>query len=257
MLRPSIRFLYPYGKPRTVLRGPARGMRFVVEPGIGFSYALGVEAACPRFLSSQVRPGETVYDIGANKGQMSLLFARRVGPSGCVLAFEPVPEEHESLCRNLRLNGLDWVEALPLAVSDAAGRATFTYASDRPTQGKLAGVEPTYVNEGAGTFEVETVTLDGLLEKGLPAPDLLKIDVEGAAAAVLRGAARLLEERSPRIYLDLHGPEEQAGVRDELLPRGYVAETVDGEAVADPTAQWRTPLWCYRKYSRAPASQET
>ena len=114
-------------------------------------------------------------------------------------------------------------------------------------QVKLAAVEPTYVNEGADAFEVETMTLDGLIAEGLPVPDLLKIDVEGAAAAVLRGAARLLDERSPRIYLDLHGPEEQEGVRDELLSRGYVAETVDGEIVPDPTAEWHTPLWCHRK----------
>lgn len=247
MLRHWIRFLYPYGQPRTVLRGPARGMRFVVEPGIGFSYAVAAEAACPRFLAAKVRPGQTVYDVGANKGQMSLLFARGVGPTGRVLAFEPVPAEYASLCRNLRLNGLDHVQAFSRAVSDAAGRATFTYAAERPTQGKLAAVEPSYVNEGADSFEVETVTLDGLLAEGLPAPDLVKIDVEGAAAAVLRGAARLLTDGNPKIYLDLHGPEEQQGVRDELLSRGYVAETVEGRAVADPTREWQTPLWCYRK----------
>lgn len=247
MLRHWIRFVYPYGEPRRVLRGPVRGMRFIVEPGIGFSYAIAAEAACPRFLAGKLRPGQTIYDIGANKGQMSLLFARGVGPSGRVLAFEPAPAEYSSLCRNLRLNGLDQVQAFPRAVSDTAGRATFTYAAERPTQGKLAAVEPSYANEGAGSFEVETVTLDGLLAQGLPAPDLVKIDVEGAAAAVLRGGARLLEGGNPRIYLDLHGPEEQAGVRDELLSRGYVAETIEGRLVADPTLEWQTPLWCYKK----------
>ena len=46
------------------------------------------------------------------------------------------------------------------------------------------------------------------------------------------------------IYLELHGPEEQAGVRDELVSLGYEIETLDGAVVTDPTAGWASPLWC-------------
>ena len=45
MKQQLVRLLFPYGSERRVLRGPARGMRFVVEPGIGFTYALGTDAA--------------------------------------------------------------------------------------------------------------------------------------------------------------------------------------------------------------------
>jgi hypothetical protein len=75
---------------------------------------------------------------------------------------------------------------------------------------------------------------------------VIKIDVEGGAAAVLRGAARILDERGPGVYLELHGPEEQAGVRDELLARGYVARTVSGEIISDPVTRWASPLWCVK-----------
>jgi hypothetical protein len=79
-----------------------------------------------------------------------------------------------------------------------------------------------------------------------PPPDFVKIDVEGAGAAVLRGAAKILEAGSPVVYIELHGPDEQRGVRDELLTRGYRARTLEGRLVDDPVAEWQSPLICAR-----------
>jgi FkbM family methyltransferase len=239
------RLIYPHGTRRRVLRGPVRGMQFVVEPGIGLSYALGTQDAAPRHFARHVRPGMNVFDIGANKGQMTLLFAALVGPTGRVVAVEPAPTEFASLTRNIQLNRLTHVHAIQAAAADKAGQLTFTYAAARPTQGKLRDVERTYDNPGADAFPVRAVPLDALVETHGP-PDVIKIDVEGAAAAALRGAARLLANGGPAVYLELHGPEEQAGVRDELLARGYVARTLDGHVVEDPTRGWHSPLWCDR-----------
>lgn len=239
------RLLYPYGSRRTVLRGPARGSHFVVESGIGVTYAIATETAAPRVFAPWVRPGMTVYDVGANKGQMALLFANLVGPGARVVAFEPAPAEFESLRTNLALNQMEWVHPIQAAAAEVAADLTFTYAPERPTQGKLRDVEPTYVNRGADTFAVRGLPLDDVLDVE-PWPDFVKVDVEGAAASVFRGARRLLTEASPRIFIELHGPEEQAGVRDEVLSRGYVAETLDGRPVPDPTDGWHSPLWCYK-----------
>lgn len=241
----AVRWLYPYGSTRRVLRGPARGQRFVVEPGIGFSYAMGREDAAPRYFAPWVRAGMTVYDIGSNKGQMALLFASLVGDTGRVLAFEPAPKEFASLSRNLEINGLTFVRPRQAAVAESAGTLTFEYAPDHPTQGKLASVEASYRVSGTESITVETLSLDDLRDHE-PLPDLIKIDVEGAAASALRGASGVLEDASPRIFIELHGPEEQAGVRDELLSRGYVAETLSGERVPDPTDGWHSPLWCFK-----------
>jgi FkbM family methyltransferase len=248
--RRVVRLLVPYGSKRRVLRGPAKGMLFIAEPGIGFSYAVGARAAAPRFFARWVRPGATVYDVGSNKGQMALIFAALVGPSGRVLAFEPVPAEYTSLVRNLRLNGLANVRCIEAAVSDQSGELPFAYSPDRPTEGKLHGVEKSYGNTAvAETLSVPAISLDDILQEE-PAPDVLKIDVEGAAASVLRGARRIIQDVSPAIYLELHGPEEQAGVRDELVTRGYVARTLSGTIVPDPTSGWHSPLWCSRPGSR-------
>jgi hypothetical protein len=72
----------------------------------------------------------------------------------------------------------------------------------------------------------------------------MKVDVEGAAGEVLRGAARLLDQHGPAVFLEIHGPQEQAAARDELQARGYRLETLDGTPVGDPTASWVSPLWC-------------
>lgn len=206
MRRQIARLFYPYGTERKVLRGPARGMRFTVERGIGVTYAIGSKDAAPRCFSQWVRPGMTVYDVGANKGQMMLLFAALVGRSGRVVSFEPSPAEFESLVRNAKLNRLDdRVSLHRAAAADQDGELCFTYAPTRPTQGKLKNVESTYINSGADEFDVSAVTLDSIAVVERP-PDVIKIDVEGAAALVLRGATRVLKDHSPAIYLELHGP---------------------------------------------------
>ena len=228
-------------------------MQFVVAPGIGLSYAIGQGEAAPRFFSRHIRPGMCVFDIGANKGQMTLLFAALVGPTGRVVAIEPAPAEYAHLAINIAINTLSNVRPIQAAAADREGELTFTYAAGRPTQGKLLDVEHTYVIPDANTFPVRALAVDSLVDERMT-PDVIKIDVEGAAASVLRGAARLLDTSSPKIYVEMHGPEEQAGVRDELVARGYVAETLDGARVADPTAGWHNPLWCYRPQPAASRS---
>ena len=249
MIQRVVRIAYPYGSVRRVMRGPARGLRFTVAPGIGFTYAWGTADAAPRHFEAWVRPGATVYDVGANKGQMALIFAALVGARGRVVSIEPAPHEFTSLKANIELNRLAHVHAIQGAAAEAAGELQFAYAADRPTQGKLTSVEQTYVNPGSSTFTVQATTLDDIAARDAM-PDVIKIDVEGAGAAVLRGARRILDTKRPHVYIELHGPEEQAGVRDELVARGYTLHTLEGGTVADPVASWHTPLWCHPAGSR-------
>lgn len=240
------RVLCPEGSVRRVWRGPAKGLRVRIEPGIGLSYVLGRPAAAPPFFSSVVRPGMTVVDVGANKGQMALIFAALVGRTGRVFAWEPAPAEFASLCRNLDLNDLRQVVPVRAAAADKDGTVLFTYDATRPTQGKVADVEPSYLLGGESTsLQVEARPLDWLVDEGV-APDLLKIDAEGSAAIILKGAARLLDRYSPAVFIELHGPDEQRGVLDHLVRRGYVAHTPNGDEVPDPTAGWFSALWLTR-----------
>src|SRR5207302_227445 len=74
---------YPFGKVARPLTGPVKGMKFTIRPGMGFTYAIGKVAWNWRWLKERVPwKGATVYDIGANRGQMTLWFAKRVGRAG-------------------------------------------------------------------------------------------------------------------------------------------------------------------------------
>ena len=72
-------------------------------------------------LEAALRPGFVFIDIGANVGAYSLFVGQRTRPPARILAVEPHPEAQRRLSCNLALNGLGWVETVPVALSDAAG----------------------------------------------------------------------------------------------------------------------------------------
>ncbi|MCS7277581.1 MAG: FkbM family methyltransferase, partial [Aquificaceae bacterium] len=72
---------------------------------------------------SHLREGMTVLDIGANIGFYALHFARKVGPSGKVYAFEPVPEFFERLKEHIALNNMTNIFPIHVALSDQKGSA--------------------------------------------------------------------------------------------------------------------------------------
>lgn len=181
------RFLYPYGSIRRVYRGPLQGYRYVVRPGMGVSYAWNLGSPEKAFLADRIPPGATIYDIGANRGQFTLLFSHLVGETGRVISFEPVEKLADTVRRNVELNEIGNARVVAAAASDEEGTAEFAYTDQHSTQGMLQETEPSYQLEGADTIEVRTVRLDdvvGDIEGG--APDVMKVDVEGGGGSRLR-----------------------------------------------------------------------
>ena len=242
-LQSAVRRLYPIGEIRTVRRGWLKGLRFKVMPAMGFTYARALGIDHWRF-DSLVKPGMCVYDIGANYGQSTLSLARAVGTSGKVVAFEPVEEVFVHLVFNINLNPSLHIIPVCAAASDRNGRLDFLFDANFASQGHLSGVEPTYVLPSAKTVSVRSVRLDDYIQDGWPVPQFVKVDVEGGAGPVLRGAQSLIAKHQPDIYLELHGPEEQSAVRDLLETFNYKALTLTGSDVPDPAASWVNPLIC-------------
>lgn len=137
-----------------------------------------------------VEPGDVVFDCGCHQGLTTLLFSEWTGPEGAVVAFEALPENVEALRRNLELNDARNVEVVHAAVGASGGRASL---EERPNAKVSAG--------GFG-IDVPRVALDGFADRR---PSLLKIDVEGYEAEVLKGAREVLATR-PRVVLELHAP---------------------------------------------------
>ena len=144
----------------------------------------------------------TVIDVGANKGQFALA-ARRALPDATLHAFEVLPGPLATLRRNF--DGDASFTAHALALSDAAGEATFHVAS-REDSSSLLGVgaaqEAVFDVREASAIRVPTARLDGLgLVEACVAPVLLKLDVQGAELQVLRGAEAVLDRLS-HIYAE-------------------------------------------------------
>lgn len=162
-----------------------------------------VERAERIFYLEYLREGMTVFDVGANVGELTLLFSRFVGASGSVHAFEPTGrgfERLEAVCRaaslrNVRLNRLALAEAegpVSLHVYDG-DYLSWTTRAARPLEDYGIDVKPSSVEETPAT------TADLYCERnGVAEIDLLKVDVEGAELQVLFGARRLLGERRVR-----------------------------------------------------------
>lgn len=156
------------------------------------------------FLRSVLKPGMTFVDVGANVGLYTILASRLTGSSGRVVAFEPSPRERASLQRHIERNSLGNVIVRPEAVSDEAGTATL-HLTDPYWGGQNTIGAPIYEGvDVVSSVGVPTARLDDVLnEIGLDTIDCLKIDVEGAEAMVLRGAARTLTGSRPIVLIEL------------------------------------------------------
>ena len=179
-------------------------------------------------LRHLVRPGDVVYDAGANLGLYSRYLITGL-KAGRVIACEPVAENLKLLRRNLELGGIaSRVTVLPVALADEDGTLTFQVDDVQTTSGtlsKVTGGLPSVgrqnVRLGPLTTEVVCRSLDSLVAEGLPKPDVIKVDVEGAEAFLLRGAITLLTQHGPRLVVELHGSEVAREVIALLASCGY------------------------------------
>jgi FkbM family methyltransferase len=151
-----------------------------------------------------LQPGMTVVEAGANMGAHTVAIAQAVGPAGRVLAFEPQRSMFQVLCANLALNRLEQVEPHWAAVGSAPGEILVPRLDTNAANnfGALSMAE----GHAAGD-KVRLVTLDSF---DLPALHLLKIDVEGMEAEVLRGARASIARHGPVIYTENDRAERSA-----------------------------------------------
>jgi len=154
------------------------------------------EAGEVRFLESIIRPGMKVIDVGANIGITSVTIARNIGKDGKLYSFEPVPHYFRILQQNLSSNGIENVEALPVALSDRIGETEFYL------KGLSSGV--VFEKEDKKT-RVSTVTIDSFLQQHeVERIDLINMDCEGSELLVLRGAKETLRRSKVKIFCEVH-----------------------------------------------------
>jgi FkbM family methyltransferase len=181
--------------------------------------AMGVyELGKTELLRRLLRDKMTFVDVGANKGDFTLLAAKLVGPTGRVIAIEPEPRNYSLLCRSIEINGYRNIRTFPLALSDSEGTARLRLG---PVSGAhTLSPEPKI---GDNTIPIETTTLDSLLARcGISAVDVIKIDVQGWELQVLRGANQTLRSNGAMLVLvDLpKQPAKRSAIGEYLADLG-------------------------------------
>lgn len=163
------------------------------------------EAVLERVLRA-IEPGDVFFDIGANTGIYSI-FAGLREPESEVCAFEPHQSSLNVLRKNLQHNGLNNVETYCLPLSDTDGLVQFELPkSSTPSHGTGA-IE---TDSSQGGVALPTKPGDELIRSGaLPAPNIVKIDVEGAEKLVIEGLSETLADEQCRVvYCEVHEPSE-------------------------------------------------
>lgn len=227
LLRLGQRFNERYlGGDRTIASGPGAGLRFNATGGIA-SYVVGsAELVVQEELAARLAPGDVVYDVGASIGFLTVICARLVGPTGRVIAFEPNPEGGRRLRHNVALNGFENVTVIEAAAGDHAGTAWLA--------GSHAMVWGTVVDDPtdgyAGDPQITVTTIDAAAAE-LPPPVLVKMDIEGAEGAALRGMSAVLREHRPVILCEIH--DTFAEVREVLSAHDYEVRELQGAGLSD------------------------
>lgn len=197
---------------------------------------------------TQLRPGMTVLDVGANIGFHALHAATRVAPHGRVVAVEPDPGNAALLRASLRLNEPRLpVEVVEAALSDADGElilsdlgnaansgARFTHRDREVLDRLVHGRDPQFRNVRALRWDAHH--LDTRL-------DFVKIDVEGHEPQALRGMEQALLRYRPTVLSEFapanlrsFGAVEPEAFLAWWGQRGYAWALVD-----EPSGALRTP----------------
>ena len=191
----------------TVRYGLLKGMKR--KGGLGWlpaTFPTGVVTAEQRFWSDLNLSGMTVYDVGAFEGLLTLFFASR---AKAVVCFEPNTRNHKRLMENLMLNGIKNVEVRKVGLGSHHETRKMV---GNPLMAGGASVDEKMGEEllrsGLGTVveEISIVALDDEIPRvNLPAPNFIKIDIEGWEIEALRGARNTLELYNPALFLEMHG----------------------------------------------------
>ncbi len=156
-------------------------------------------------IERRVQPGMTVLDVGANMGEIAMHMAKRVGTSGRVYAFEPVPAVLQRLRENVDLNHLhDVIEIADFALSSDVGSAAFAIAdADKENQG-MGSLVNRHNSVVSSEILVSTMTLDKFVsDKGIQHIDLIKVDIQGGEIGFIEGGRNTLTTMKPDLVMEL------------------------------------------------------
>lgn len=154
--------------------------------------------------------GGTYIDVGANLGNHTTFFSKHTVAKE-VHSFEPMPSMIELLKMNCLDNVLTNVTIHEVALGDFNGTETIGSVSD-------ANCGTASILRTPGGTEIQVTTLDSFDFHGVT---MIKIDVEGYEASVLRGAANTIRENRPNLFIECATDADLKAVTEIVVPLGY------------------------------------
>ena len=183
-------------------------------------------------LTSAVRPGDIVWDVGANVGVYSELFCQWVGKDGCVVAFEPFADS----CRQIRerLPDCAWLQVENVALGDTETTGRLLMGPES-VENHIDTAPDSNAAE-ANSVPVEICRGDAVCKRLGRVPNVIKVDVEGFEEEVLQGMGDMMSAPELRsILVEVHfmklekrgRPTAPIQIEELLQAKGFKTNWVD------------------------------
>lgn len=142
------------------------------------------------FIMNLMEDGDTFYDVGACIGQYSLL-AAYLYPKSKVYAFEPHINNYKRLIENVKLNKLDNITHMCVALSDHNGEEDFCIMQ---TETGTTGSQIYHLEAPKLKYKIQAITIDKLIET-CDFPSHIKLDVDGTEMDIIKGMEQTLKDK--------------------------------------------------------------
>ncbi|PIY97313.1 MAG: hypothetical protein COY66_00245 [Candidatus Kerfeldbacteria bacterium CG_4_10_14_0_8_um_filter_42_10] len=178
------------------------------------------ESEATKILEKIIKPGQVIFELGANIGYYVLIETNLIGPQGKIYAIEPEPANFALLKRNVEINKLNNVQLFNIAISDQAGNFPFYVTENSNLHSMIEPKDGEYKK-----VMIKTETVDEFL-KGKGEINFIRMDIEGYEYNALRGMRETLE-KNPNIslFIELHcnliGPDKSKAILKDLRAYGF------------------------------------
>ena len=214
-----------FNRTTTVIKKPStlRGAKWLILKENDRAYFKGYyEPEITRFISENLKKESVFFDVGAHVGYFSLL-ASKICVEGKSCSFEPFPENIEFIKQIRKMNfNANWI-LVEKALSDSNGKVVFE-KGDTSSTGRIN-------HSTKYGIEIATTTLDKFIEKE-GEPDLVKIDVEGHGANVLRGFTLLKNSKKKiKVLIEIHQNSEELEYIKKTYNVGFKVSDLHGASI--------------------------
>jgi FkbM family methyltransferase len=252
-IKTQVRRLLPKSvRSHAIVAGPLQGS-FIYTSWHDYPGAIlgTTERPLLEWFRRNVRPGETWMDIGAHYGYTAIALCRLVGPSGLVVAFEPVLSTAECVARTRELNGLGQLQIVPLGLGCCSTIETRLLPVTR-------GMADSTISRGDWDERIQVASFDSvwsLFSEASSTVHGIKIDVQGMEVDVIDGMRHALTCYKPKVIVEFHKGVDRRSIIDCLRACGYDEKAEPIEAVEATTTLNYVDDKSYAFYSKAQPSR--